>query len=71
LLTLIFYQTILTINIKGFKHESRLMYTCLSFLGNKKDKILSKNLGFCAWLGFLIGMHEVNLFFSIKTILSF
>ena len=30
------------------------------FLGNKKDKILSKNLGFYAWLGFLIGMHEVN-----------
>jgi len=29
-------------------------------LGNKKDKILSKNLGFYAWLGFLIGMHEVN-----------
>jgi len=32
----------------------------LCFLGNKKDKILSKNLGFYAWLGFLIGMHEVN-----------
>ena len=26
--------------------------TCLCFLGNKKDKILSKNLGFYAWLGF-------------------
>ena len=45
--------------VVGFFFSKKTQIHLRIFLENKKDKILEKNLGFYACLGFLSGTHEV------------
>jgi hypothetical protein len=57
--------------VVGFLFSKKTQIHLRIFLENKKDKILSKNLGFYACLGFLSGTHEVNPSFSVQTLLIY
>jgi uncharacterized membrane protein len=50
----------------GFLFSKKNANSFAFFLENKKDKILVKNLGFYACLGFLSVTHAVNPSFSAK-----